>query len=173
MKRTLKVPSGLSRSAEELFVESWRLEERGDFLAAFNCLRAAAKLGDSGSQVNLGNYYADGTGIRKDAKKAAYWYARAYRNGERSGAHNLGIEHRKQKNRRAAVRWFRKAAAMNEASSMIELAKLYSGKIAGDKKAISLLEKVSTLDREHASEADLEEAAKLLRRLQRRQRKRE
>ena len=62
-------------------------------------------------------------------------------------------------------------AAMNDGSSMIELAKLYRGKRNGDQKAIDLLQAVAELDRDRASEADVEDAAELLLAIQKRQRR--
>ncbi len=110
--------------------------------------------------------------MRKDARKAAYWYARAYRNGASAGAFNLGLEYKKRRNLKSAIRWFSKAAVMNDGSAMIELAKLYRGQKNGDGKAVPLLQSVLELDRTHASEDDVEQAAALLLTLQKRARRR-
>ena len=48
--------------AERLFREAEQHEEKGDFRGAFRRLLAAAQLGHHMSQLNLGNFYASGTG---------------------------------------------------------------------------------------------------------------
>ncbi|MGA7634978.1 MAG: hypothetical protein WCB11_29785 [Terriglobales bacterium] len=43
-------------AAERLFLQAVQFEERNEFGKAFKCLLAGARLGDSGSQLNLGNF---------------------------------------------------------------------------------------------------------------------
>ncbi len=65
--------------AERLLLETEQYEEKRDFKNAFKCLLSAAQLGDAGSQLNLGNFYASGKGVRKNPAKAAHWYKRPIR----------------------------------------------------------------------------------------------
>jgi TPR repeat protein len=67
-----------------------------DFRNAFKCFLTAAQLGDTWGQVNLGNFYARGTGVRRSLRRAAYWYKKAYNNGNSCGALNLAIDRRNQ-----------------------------------------------------------------------------
>jgi TPR repeat protein len=103
------------------FDEAYRHEESGDYKRAYAALLTGAKLGDSSCQINLGNAYADGSGVRKNLEEAARWYKKAYRNGERCGALNLAIDRCKQGNIRSAIIWFKKAIALSEGSACIAL----------------------------------------------------
>jgi TPR repeat protein len=87
--------------------ESERHEANGDFKKAFISLLAGAKSGDSSCQINLGNAYADGKGVRKNISEAARWYKAAYRQGERCAANNLAIDRQTQGNIRSAIFWFK------------------------------------------------------------------
>jgi TPR repeat protein len=80
------------QDAEDLFVRAEHLEENRRFSEAFRCLSKAAGLGHSSSQLNLGNFYASGIGVRKDLKKTAYWYKAAYRRGKVTAVRNLAID---------------------------------------------------------------------------------
>src|SRR5947209_6425449 len=110
---------------ENLFNEAEKYEEKGDFTNAFKRLLIAAQLGHRMSQLNLGNFYASGTGVRKNLEKAAHWYKEAYKNGDSDGALNLAIDRRNEGRTRSAVIWFKKAIAMNNGDACIELAKIY------------------------------------------------
>jgi TPR repeat protein len=155
------------RDAESLFVEAERFEEKGEFKQAFHCLLTAAELGHSGSQLNLGNFYASGKGIKRDFEKAARWYKEAYKNGESSGAHNLAIDLREQGNARSAETWFKKAIAMNDGSAYLALAKMYTPRRNGKKAAAGLLERAQLLSRSDICEDDKEEVESLLKQLAR------
>lgn len=148
--------------AARLFIDADKYEEKRNFRAAFECYLSAAKLGDTGCQVNLGNYYSWGRGTRKSLEKAAYWYKKAYRGGEASGAHNLAIDRRNQGDLRSAIFWFKKAVAMDDGDAHIELAKIYAPNRGGRKKAIELLRRTLRLRRVNISQAGREEADSLL-----------
>lgn len=92
----------LTVDPEKLFIEADRYEERGDSKRAFQCFLTAARLGHTGCQVNLGNYYADGKGTKKNLEEAACWYKKAYKNGDCTGALNLGIDRRNEGRIRSA-----------------------------------------------------------------------
>src|SRR5260370_14289200 len=79
---------------DRLFREAEQCEEIGDLGTAFKRLMAGARLGHAMSQVNLGNFYASGKGVRRNLEKAAYWYKKAYQNGYSDGALNLAIDRR-------------------------------------------------------------------------------
>jgi TPR repeat protein len=147
---------------ESLFLEAERHEEIGKFKNAFNCLLAAAKLGHASSQLNLGIFYLDGTGVRKNRKEAARWYKSAYKNGNRSGALNLAIDLQKQGKTRSAVVWLKKAIEMNEGSAYLVLAKIYFSRRGGRNAATDLLQKALLLNRSDISDDEMEEAKSLL-----------
>lgn len=148
--------------AERLFLEAEQWEEKGNLTNAFECLLTSAQLGNVGSQLNLGNLYASGRGVRKNLKKAAYWYRKAYKNGDNDGALNLAIDKRNAGNVRAAVIWFKKAIAMNSGEACIELAKIYKTRKGGQKSAIRLLKRALRMSRDNISDLAKEEAESLL-----------
>lgn len=154
--------SDVAVDPEKLFVEADRYEERGDFKRAFQCFLTAARLGHTGCQVNLGNYYAAGTGTRKNVETAAYWYKKAYKNGDCSGALNLGIDRRNEGRIRSAEIWFKKAVAMNDGDACIALAKLYKDRPDKREAAIDLLKRVLPMSRADISDDGKEEAKSLL-----------
>jgi TPR repeat protein len=154
--------SAAPSEGERLFNEAYRHEEDGDLMRAFQCLLAGARLGDSGCQINLGNFYASGTGTRKDMAAAALWYRKAYRSGERTGALDLGIDRRNAGRTRSAVIWFKKTISMNDGDACIQLAKIYMQQKDGRSAAISLLERVLPMNRADISEDGKEEAKMLL-----------
>jgi TPR repeat protein len=149
-------------AAERLFLEAEQFEEENDFRSAFKCLLAGAQLGDSGSQLNLGNFYASGKGTRRSLEKAAYWYKKAYKNGYSTAALNLAIDRRNEGNVRSAVTWFKKAIARSDGEACIELAKIYKTRKGGRNAAANLLRRALRLNRDCISEAGREDAEFLL-----------
>jgi TPR repeat protein len=147
---------------EDLFVQAEKYEEVGDLEKAFGCLLRAARLGHSGSQLNVGHFYSSGQGTGQSAKRAAYWYRRAYKNGNSGGAFSLAVDKRNAGNVRGAVSWFRKAAAMGDGDAYIELAKIYLGRRGGKRMAVDLLRKTQSMNRDAISDNSKEEAAALL-----------
>lgn len=152
----------IAREAESLFRQADRFEEARQFQEAFRCFSKAAELGHTSSQVNLGNYYASGTGVRKDYAKASYWYKRAFRNGSAIAARNLAIDRLALGDVRSAILWLKKAVEQKDGRSFVLLARLYSKQRGGKEKARTLLQRVCRLNRDHASELDQEDARALL-----------
>jgi hypothetical protein len=148
--------------AHELFLDAERREEGGDLRGAFRSLMAAAKLGDEMSAVNLGNCYSVGRGVRKDLRRAAYWYKRAYRHGDSTGALNLAIDLEKGGNLRGAIAWLKRAGAMNDGEANLKLARIYVERRNGTAKAIDLLKKTVELSPSHVSDEAREQAEELL-----------
>jgi len=146
--------------AEELFAQAEKREESGDLRSAFRLLLAGAKAGHTGCQLNIGNYYDAGTGVRRSRSAALYWYKRAYRRGVSSAASNIGVLWRNKDKPKLALEWFQKAVRLGDDEAHLEIAKYYlliEGKPA---KAIHHLEKVRPP--KWVSEAGVEEAVKLL-----------
>jgi TPR repeat protein len=150
------------KRAEALFLEAERFEEGRHFGKAFRCLLKAAELGHSSSQLNVGNFFASGTGVRKNLRNAAYWYRAAYRSGNTSAARNLGIDKVSEGNIRSAILWFKRGIKQKDGGSFVALAKLYATRRGGKVKAIQLLKRVGKLSRSDASEHDQEQARALL-----------
>jgi TPR repeat protein len=153
-------------SGEDLFRDAELKEERGDFKGAFQSLLLASKMGDFRCQINLGNFYAAGRGTRKDLKEAARWYRRAYRAGNCTGALNLAIDLEKQGNIRGAIKWLRRAEALNDGDACVRLARIYLKKRNGTKTATDLLKKAISLGPSDSSEDTKDQASILLKKIE-------
>ncbi len=94
--------------------EAARAYERGDYAVAADQWRVHAAQGNAEALFNLGQLYRQGLGVEKDAEKAEVYYTRAAGRGHAAAQSNLGtmLYFRKQNpDRRAALEWWRKAAA--------------------------------------------------------------
>ena len=154
-----------SSDPEHLFLQAERFEEQGYLKRAFLFLLKAARMGHSSSQIQLGNFYSSGSGVRKSLKSAAYWYKQAYKGGVNTGALNLAVHKRDAGDTRGAIRWFIKAVAMNDGDACIQLAKMYMVRRGGNQKAVDLLTRTQTMNRTDISDESKEEAAELLAKL--------
>ena len=125
---------------------------------------AAAKLGDRGAQINVGNYYDDGKGVRRNRSAALYWYNRAYRR-DCSAAHNIGVLWRNEGKLRRALSWFFRAVKLGDDESNLDVGKYFLHNEKNPRKAIPYFERVTP--EKWVSEAAAEEAAQLLRDAQR------
>ncbi len=157
-----RMSSKRSRKSEvdALFFRADKEWNRGKLRSAFRLFLLAAKGGDKASQVNVGNFYSDGTGIRRNIPKALYWYRRAYRRGDASAANNIGIVWRDAGNQQRALSWFLRAVKLGNDGSNLEIAKYYLRNANDPTSAISYLEKVCQSD--HASEGEVEKAKRAL-----------
>jgi len=142
------------------------LEEFGDERSAFKCVAIGAERNHGLSQLKLGYMYASGIGTKKDLKRAARWYASAYRNGLPVAAFNLAMDKKDQGDRRSAIAWFRKAIAQNYGDAFVALAALYKERSATKRQAVDLLKRALRLSRDHMSDESRHEAEALLRDLQ-------
>jgi TPR repeat protein len=147
---------------DDLFIRANKQAEAGKFKAAFRLYLAAAKAGDTSCQINLGNLYDAGSGVRRNRSAAMYWYKRAYRRGDACAAYNIGVMWRNDRNHRRALYWFKRAVRLGDDEANLEIAKHYLQVEHNSLKAIPHLEKVCTANR--VTEAGLEEARTLLRR---------
>ena len=96
----------------------------------FKSLKALAEKGDTRAQYNLGNMYADGRGVEKDAKEAARWYRKAAEQGSALAQSNLGAMYAKGEgvleDNKEAVKWWRKGAEQGNATSQFNLGVRYA-----------------------------------------------
>lgn len=136
------------------------------FESAIRLYLVAAKNGDSGSQLNLGNLYDAGIGVRRSRESALYWYKRAYRRGSASAANNIGVLLRNDKKPRQALKWFQKAVRLGDVEAHLEIAEHYLRNDGNALKAIFHLEKVCNSNL--VTEAGAEKAVRLLKRLKKR-----
>ena len=109
---------------DDLFQKAHEEEEQGNYSDAFQHLLTASQLGHSGSQITLGNYYAEGRGTAKSAVAARSWYERAYNSGSREGAYNLRIDLRNNGELSGAATWLQKAVDLGDGDACVALAEL-------------------------------------------------
>jgi TPR repeat protein len=147
--------------AEALFVLADKEEESGNLRSAFRHLLAAAKLGDLGAQLNVGNCYDDATGVRRNRAAGMYWYKRAYRRGCGSAANNIGVVFRKEKKFGRALAWFECAVKLGDEETNLEIGKYYLLTANAPAKSIPYFRRV--IRGKYVSEFAVEEAEKLLR----------
>lgn len=112
-------------NTERFLTDAERFEQAGNYRMAASILLRGAKLGSDSCQLNLGNYYADGAGVRRDLERAAHWYKNAYKNGNSWSAFNLAIDRRNVGDFRSAELRFKKAIAMRRGGAYVQLAKVY------------------------------------------------
>ena len=150
---------------EALWFRAEKREEQGELRAAFRLMLAAAKLGNGSAQINVGNYYDDGRGVRRNRAAALYWFKRAYRRGDSCAAHNIGVVWRNERRFQRAVYWFSRAVELGDPESNLDIAKHFLHNENDAAKAIRYLKRVRP--KGWVSEAGLEEAAALLRQAER------
>lgn len=149
---------------DEMFVRADKMWGRGQLRHAFRLFLVAAKAGDKASQLNIGYFYDNGVGIKRNREAALRWYMRAYRRGDASAASNIGTIWRDEQKHRRALSWFQRAVKLGDDGSNIEIAIHYLRNERDPRKALRYLSKVcqSAL----VSEGELEKAKRLLREAQ-------
>ena len=146
---------------DSLFERANKHWEEGKLQSAFRLFLASAKAGDSGSQVNLGNFYIDGIGVKANRAQALRWYRRAYLLGERSAASNIGLVFRDEQKLKYALRWFERARDLGDGDANLEIAKIYIDK--NDRvKATGYLKQALKANADDVTEGSKEEANRLL-----------
>ena len=90
--------------------------------SAFRLLLSGAKSGDISAQLNIGNFYSDGTGVKRNRARALYWYKRAYRRSDASAANNIGVLFRAEGQLTRALAWFERAVKLKDVDANLEIA---------------------------------------------------
>jgi TPR repeat protein len=151
-----------SLNANDIFVRADKEADKGNLESAFRLFLAGARAGDRSCQVNLGNFYDGGMGVRRNRSAAMYWYKRAYRRGDSSAANNIGVMWRNEKKYSRALEWFRKAVKLGDDEANLEIAKHYLEVMHNPEGAIPHLRKVC--ESNCVTEAGLAEAKTMLNR---------
>jgi TPR repeat protein len=103
--------------------EAWA---KGRNKIAFALFRKAAHLEQGSAQHNLGYFYNEGVGVRKNPSKALYWYKRAWRNDRQTGTcANIALLCAEQGKYRRAVMWWMKAVSRGDGDAALDLAQFY------------------------------------------------
>jgi hypothetical protein len=95
----------------------------------FNQVKSRADKGDAEAQLQLGGFYAEGTGVAADPVKAFKWHRKAAEQGLVQAQYQLGLDYANgdgvKPNRPEAVHWFRAAAEKGLAQAQLELGLCY------------------------------------------------
>lgn len=152
---------GWMTTSRDLFERANALWEAGRLRAAFDAFKSGAEQGDAGCQHNLGYLYDCGIGTRRNLAAALRWYRRAH-SGDPSGsaANNIGTIFRDRGARAPAIRWLKRAIALGNIDSALNLAKLYLQRPGGTRRALPYL-KMASRD-QTVCENTTEQAAALL-----------
>ena len=137
-----------------------RRHEEGNYEAALEYFRKAAKLGDALAHFNLSVMYWKGQGVEKDMKKETYHLEEAAIGGHPTARHNLGCEEVDNGRYERARKHFIIAANLGLHNSLKELRELYAdGHASKEDYADSLrayqaaVEATKSEERERAEEA--------------------
>jgi TPR repeat protein len=101
--------------------EAYGAFQRGLYLTAFQKALPRAQLGDPAAQTMIAELLAQGLGVRRDRKNAAFWYSKAAEGGDATSMFKyalLLIEGRDvARDRKAADAWMKKAADAGQPSA--------------------------------------------------------
>ncbi len=105
-------------------------EIEADHEKAFKLYEAAVAMGNAGSMVNLGNFYADGRYVTTDFKKAIDLYRRAMQKNEAGGFFSIALMHAygegmKDINGDSALYYYSKAVDLGSADAACNLGQVY------------------------------------------------
>ena len=103
--------------------------KKNSYDADFLRLRARAEQGDANAQFDLGNAYAKGNGVPKDAVKAVFWFRKAAEHGIPEAQFNMGVAYAHgngvTRDAAQAVSFFRKAAEQGFEHAQYNLGVIY------------------------------------------------
>ena len=150
--------------ADTLFIRADHAWKQGNLRAAFRLFLKAAKSGDRAAKLNVGYFYDQGLGVGRDLTAALYWYKRPYRSGDASAANNIGTIWRDKGNAKQALAWFQRAVRLGDHATNLEIAKHFLGRDEASKATMYLMR---VRESDCVSEADIQEAKRLLHRAKR------
>jgi len=131
---TLATGPAMADAATQAYAQGQDAYGRGDYAAAVEAWRHAARLGNSAAEFRLGAMYEEGKGVDADPKQAVQWYRRAAQHGSERAQFNLahmyasgtGVE----KNEGEAAKWYRRSAERGNAHAQYALGLIYYRGIA-------------------------------------------
>jgi len=97
-----------------------------DYTKAFELLHRAGELGNARAYSSIGNAYYFGEGVRKDEKKATYYYELAAIRGVVLARYNLGQTEKRSGNMHRALKHYMIAVRDGGADSLTAIQRLYS-----------------------------------------------
>ena len=108
------------KPCKELAICNELIEEYFNTQQYEKCFQGHLALAGQGyplAECQVGYFYYEGLGVKKDLKKAVYWTRRAAEHGDRDGQCNLAWFYEEatgvEQDRKQAEFWYRKAALQN------------------------------------------------------------
>lgn len=121
--------ASLTSLAHADMVRAQELLKEKNYQAAFREYMESAKGGNIYAQYIIAQMYANGEGVDRDMREAAFWYAMAADRGHLKSQNNLANMYMDGfgilQNFDEAARWFKRAADQGNYLSMASLAELY------------------------------------------------
>jgi TPR repeat protein len=136
-------------------------ENKQNYKKAFSIYLRATKKGDTYCELNLGFCYDNGIGVRKNKKKAAYYYKRCADRGDFCGANNLAILYKEKENFNMAEKYFGLAINLGDKDAALEMTKILIKKGCIDS-AKDYLKIITDASPEEVTQATRDEALKTL-----------
>ena len=115
--------------SRQLLEQACEAHEKENFRKEALLLKKSAAFGSSEAQVNLGNLYSEGRGVKLSSDLAKSLYRSAFKRGCVYGATALGIQYKNEGKLKLAALWLNKAANMGEdwaQESLVEISALLS-----------------------------------------------
>jgi uncharacterized protein len=104
-------------------------EQSKDYREAFKLYRLSARQGNTLGMYNLGNMYANGTGVKQDNNEAVKWIKLAAEKGLPSAFYNLGGHYRRgqgvEKNYEIALKFYWIASKLGHVNAKQNLGVMY------------------------------------------------
>ncbi len=106
-------------------------------LDQINMWQRAAAQGDAEAEVNLGNTYREGWGIKKDDQESVKWYRKAADQGVADAQYKLGLAYFTgrgiEQDYKEALKWYAKAADRGNPEAIISMGDAYAQGIGVEK----------------------------------------
>ena len=110
--------------------KSTHIQSSNEFALDLNLIKRSAEKGYSSAQFQLGTLYRDGTGLKRDLKKARFWFEKSADQDYIPAQIRLGLMYKKglggEKHIKKAHYWFKRAAALGDVEALVYLGDLIS-----------------------------------------------
>jgi TPR repeat protein len=127
---SFSIPAADAKTPREITVEGIESYNNGIYNLAFRLLKAAADLGDSDAEVNLGYMYARGQGTRADQAEAMRLYRLSADSGNGEGMNAIAYKYTYgtgvPADMKMAVRWYCRAIAQGNPRALNNLGLLHA-----------------------------------------------
>lgn len=131
-----------------MFTDACRQFDLKRWNGAYRLMHKAALHNFIAAQSNLGVFFFDGIGVKKDRNLGMFWSKSAVRGGDSTAAVNIALEYLSTGRRERARYWLEKAISLGNNNALFHLGKLMlEGRTAENKRKGYKLIKKSVLAR--------------------------